>query len=424
MKKKILMILTEFPPAIGGMQTHAINLTEHLHKKGMHICVYTYRSGESGDQCRAFDNSLPFDVHRVLSRLSYFYTIDILIEAVKKFKPDFIYSSTVFYGILSRMTSVPTVCRSVGNDIMRPWIIYPFKKGMRIMSLPFIEDYCYQRFKKLYRPEIVEIMFRKKRTELAIESAQCASSILANSDFTRKILVRNGIHDSRITTLVGGVDSQFFRKPESIMKDPLRLELDLPVGKTILFTACRLVDKKGINFLIRLMANPLSVKFNLHLLIAGDGRRRKRFMEMVSDLGISERVTFTGSIPYRNMPPYFWASDIFVLASTMYKYRLTGLCDAETMGRVLCEANASGIPVIASRTGGIPSVIKDGINGLLFEENSESDLFQKLELLLFNAGLKRRIISGGIEMAGKVFDWRHIMDAHEKIFSTVSGHHD
>ncbi len=137
---------------------------------------------------------------------------------------------------------------------------------------------------------------------------------------------------------------------------------------------------------------------------------------MAIDLGVAASVTFTGPTPYEEMPLYYWACDFFLLASKVYQHPITKMKDAETMGRVLCEANAAGIPVIASKSGGIPSVIADGKNGLLFPEDDEISFLEKLDLLLHDKSLANGLVKNGLLMARNHFDWIHILKAHEKAF--------
>jgi len=421
--KKILMVLTEFPPSIGGMQTHAILLSKRLYEKGMNIEVFTYRAHEKYAECAEVDKGFPFPIHRKLSRISYFYSLRVLTKAVKTFKPDFVYCSNIFYGVLNKLTGVKTICRSVGNDILRPWIIYPFKFGSQLVSNYFLENSLYHFFQKMKRPELVEILFRQKRLKLAVESAKSSEIILANSDYTKKMLHKNGISEDNIEILVGGVDADYFNMPSELKKDELKEELNIPKNRYLMLTACRIVDKKGVDFLITTLSDwhknklidKLCIGKELHLVIVGDGRRFNKFKALAIELGINDFITFTGAVSYKEMPKYYWISDLFVLASTVFKDPVTGLFDAETMGRVLCEANASGIPVIATNSGGIPSVIKDGFNGLLFSENNASEFFEKLQKIT-NDDFSKKLIENGKKLASQKFDWEHILKVHEKYF--------
>ncbi|MFC1670399.1 glycosyltransferase family 4 protein [Spirochaetota bacterium] len=417
MKKRILLILTEFPPRIGGMQTHAIMLSKRLVEMGSTVTVFTYRPSGNLDECRDVDSEFSFPVHRVLSRIVYFRNIELLLRGINDFDPHIIYSSTVFYGILEKLTGVPVICRSVGNDILRPWIAYPYKICSSLLSSAKIERPIYDFYKKMDKPERIEILLREKRLNLTVDSAKSATKILANSNFTRDLLLEAGVLPERIQLVVGGVDTSFFKRPPKFNKDECKNRLCLPPGRKILLTVCRLVDKKGLDFLISSFAAVNPAKKKWHLVIVGNGRRQKRLKRMAVDLNVSEYITFVGAVPYSVMPPYYWVSDIFVLASTVFKDPSTGLKDAETMGRVLCEANAAGLPVLATESGGIPSVITHGDNGLLFLENSREQFYRNIKRLLKDKLLRRHLINCGLKRAREEFDWKHVIGEHERAFA-------
>jgi phosphatidyl-myo-inositol dimannoside synthase len=87
----------------------------------------------------------------------------------------------------------------------------------------------------------------------------------------------------------------------------------------------------------------------------------------------------------------------------------TGLRDVETMGRVLCEANAAGLPVIGSETGGIPSVVTHGYNGLLFEPGNAEALAQQMLFLANTPRAAERLGANGLERARREFDWSVVL---------------
>jgi phosphatidyl-myo-inositol dimannoside synthase len=94
--------------------------------------------------------------------------------------------------------------------------------------------------------------------------------------------------------------------------------------------------------------------------------------------------------------------------------------DAETMGRVLCEANAAGVPVLASRCGGVESVVQCGGNGLLFEPKNAAAFLESLIRLRGDGELRRRLVEGGLEAARTRFDWRVIVDRHQQVFERMA----
>jgi phosphatidyl-myo-inositol dimannoside synthase len=417
---RIMLILTEFPPKVGGMQTHALYLSKHLSSRGYDIEVVTYHpeDEEERDAVLTLDEKMPFPVHRCMSRIGYWNNIDTLTDLGKRFRPDIVYSSTVFYGIMERNLGVPVICRSVGNDIMRPWIAYPFRIGSRLLCRPAIEKRLYNFFKKMDKPEWLDAFFIESRRRLMEYSARKATKIFANSLFTARLLRDIGISDDKIEVVVGGVDSSRFNR-HSGDRVMYRKEFGLPEDRYIITTACRFVEKKGIDFLLRSFAILHNQMPDSHLVIIGSGRHFDRYRLMAGEIGIDECVTFAGSVPHDMVHKYFWCADLFVLASRVYVNPRLGIRDAETMGRVLCEANAAGIPVVASRSGGIPSVINHGENGLLFEPDDSYDLIRKIRHIRDDSGLARKLTRKGRRMAFESFDWSVILRAHERVFAEI-----
>ena len=108
-----------------------------------------------------------------------------------------------------------------------------------------------------------------------------------------------------------------------------------------------------------------------------------------------------------------------MLASRVKVNPITNQRDAETMGRVLCEANAAGIPVIAARSGGIPSVITHNKNGLLFNSDDEDDFLEQIERMRGEPALAESLADNGLQLARQKFDWSVVMAAHEDYFMEV-----
>jgi glycosyltransferase involved in cell wall biosynthesis len=419
--QRILLVLTEFPPSIGGMQAHALYLSRYLADAGYHLVVVTYRpsSTEDRDIARDFDNQFSFPVHRVLSRLVFWYNVEVLGQIAGQFKPDLIYCSTVFYGFLRNTTNVPIVCRSAGNDVLRPWIAYPFPLASRLLATPHLDNWLYNTFKKMEYPELVEIFFQKKRHALVSQSARQMDLVIANSRFTANLLHEVGVAENRVKIAVGGVDAKRFAPPHQRDGLSLRRALGIRDEAYVMTTVCRLVAKKGIDFLLHTFRTAHDLMPDSHLLIVGDGRYSKRYQRLAHELGVSAWVTFTGSVSHLDIHRYYWLTDLFVLASRIQVDPTTGIRDAETMGRVLCEANAAGVPVVAARSGGIPSVIECGQNGLLFEPDDEQSFLTQIQRVRREPELRQKLIQTGLLMAKQKFDWSILLKAHETFFIDI-----
>lgn len=421
---RLLLVLTEFPPRIGGMQTHALYLSRHFHEMGYRVSVVTYRPSTpwERDAAQELDDGLGFKVHRVLSRVSFWHNIELLRRLARGAKPDLIYCSTVFYGFLRDTAHVPIVARSVGNDVLRPWIAYPFRFGSNILAIPRLDNKLYNFFRQLEYPEALERLFREKRHDMVRQSARQLDLILANSDFTAELLAGLGVAEERVKLLVGGVDAKRFDGgPERSAPEIQQLRRTLRVGNGayVITTVCRLVAKKGIDFLLRSFPAVRRVIPNAHLLVVGVGHHSNRLRRLARELGLAECVTFAGRVNHLDIHLYYRLSDLFVLASRVQANPSTGFRDAETMGRVLCEANAAGVPVVATRSGGIPSVVAHGENGLLFESDNEAGLLNQIRRIHTDPRLTRGLVRTGRLMAYQRFDWSVVLKAHEGYFATM-----
>ncbi len=422
-RRRLLLVLTEFPPKIGGMQTHAFHLCKYLSKKGYALKVLTYRSSrEEIEDAKRFDRAQDFPISRCLSRLSYWYNMDKISEIARRFHPDLIYASTVFYGFLRDLTGLPVVCRSVGNDILRPWIAYPFRFASRLLAKNRFEDPLYRFFKRFEYPDWIEKIFYDKRHELMRRSARCMDMVLANSKITERLLYEIGLRKEQVRVIVGGSDVKRFSGngfDRAKSRNRLRRLFKINDDQHLIMTACRMVRKKGIDFLLRSFSDGRKILDDAHLLIVGDGRYGNRYRRMADEMGVSNRVTFTGWVDHMEIQHYYWASDLFVLASREEINSRNGLRDAETMGRVLCEANAAGLPVVASRSGGIPSVITHQLNGLLFEPDDLSSFICQVKRIFTDKILARRLVKSGLEIAQKKFDWPVVLRDQEVSFSAI-----
>jgi glycosyltransferase involved in cell wall biosynthesis len=415
---RVLLVLTEFPPKLGGMQSHALYLARHLTARGYEIEVFTYRAADRSDRRRAaaFDELQPFPVRRVLSRVGHWRNIDLLTAHGRRFQPQLVYASTVFYGALAPALGLPVVCRSAGNDVLRPWIAYPFRRGSRLVSAEPVERWLYGAFRGLRRPAWVDTLFQERRRRLMAASLRSVDRVFANSEFTAGLLAAEGTAADRVRVLVGGVDAGRFARPRLDVA-ALREELGLPPDRYLLTTICRLQPKKGVDLLLAALAELRREGSDAHLVVVGDGPTAAAHRLLAERLGLREHVSFAGAVPHDRVHSYYWASDAFVLASRESVQGRGRVRDVETMGRVLCEANAAGVPVIAARTGGVPSVVEDGRNGLLFEPGDVAGLVERVRWLRGRPGLAARLTAEGLRAARERFDWGAVFDVHEEAFA-------
>jgi phosphatidylinositol alpha-1,6-mannosyltransferase len=188
--------------------------------------------------------------------------------------------------------------------------------------------------------------------------------------------------ETKTTTIAAG---EINTRPDTCQGSPIRL-----------LTVSRIDPRKGLTCLPDAVAALRAAGHDVTLDIVGPavgqtGEDERAAIERAArDLGITDRVRCTGPIPLDRLMPLYRGYDIFVLP--------TG--PGEGIPRVLLEAMAGGLPIVATRVAGIPSLVIDGQNGLLMERASGAAVAESVGRLIGDAALRQRIIGHGYETAG------------------------
>lgn len=185
-----------------------------------------------------------------------------------------------------------------------------------------------------------------------------------------------GADPSRVAIIPPGVDTSHFR-PLDAAESRRRLGMD---GHRVVLYVGRLERLKGLDILLRALAS-LEDTDDARLLVAGGSpgsRELERLKRLASTLGVGDRVDFLGSVERGALPVYYSAADVCVLPSYY-----------ESFGLAALEAAACGRPVVASRVGGLPTVVLDGETGYLIAWRCPGPFVERLEVLLENERLRR-----------------------------------
>jgi glycosyltransferase involved in cell wall biosynthesis len=189
-----------------------------------------------------------------------------------------------------------------------------------------------------------------------------AAEILVLTETTADALAAHGIARAQIHVCPLGVDLGRFGAPTE------RPRLMDPARRWIVYVG-RLVADKGIRDLLEAVPRLRTVKSRL--LIVGDGPERRAARHLTRRLRIADRVVFTGPVAHHDVPPFLQHADVVVLPSWY-----------EERGRIILEAMAAEAPVVATRTGGIPATIDDGVNGVLAPPHDPVRLAEALDGVL------------------------------------------
>jgi len=233
--------------------------------------------------------------------------------------------------------------------------------------------------------------------------------ITANSEYTKNVIIsiENTVKNN-VKIIPMGVDTLRFNPCKA---SDLRNVYD---AEYLILSIGRLVDKKGIEYLIRAMKDVIKVFPNAKLIIGGSGPDMDKLVKICDNLGLNNNVIFVGYIDNSVLPKYYASSDLFVLPSIETKGG-----DTEGLGVVLLEAMGCGTPVIGSNIGGITDIIVNGINGFLIIPENPQDLSDKIIKILSNNDLRKNISQNGLETVEKKFSWELVTDEFIKCYSEL-----
>jgi len=190
-----------------------------------------------------------------------------------------------------------------------------------------------------------------------------------------------------------------------------RRRFGIPEDAFLIGLVGRLEISKGQEVLLRAFAHIHQKYPQARLLFVGDPPPEhsgydQDLQNLARDLGMAERVHFIGFQAVT--PPIFAALDLFVLASRQ-----------EAFGLVLLEAMAQGVPIIATRAGGVPEVIENGVNGMLVNPGDAAELAGAIERLTGDAELRGRLGGAGFRVVRERFGIEMHMIALERHFEEV-----
>jgi len=296
----------------------------------------------------------------------------------------------------------PILARTVGNDVYGAW------HGPRL-PLRFL-------FWRLPHRHPRSLGARLRRLDQAGRVAAVLSglkrcdAVLCNSGYTRDRLQGLGIDAARLGLLVGGVDADRFRPDPA---HPLR-----PDGP-VLGTAGRLKPIKGFDVALEAAARLRALGLRPRLVVAGSGPEEQRLRERGAELGLGEALEFLGDQPAEAMPAFYRRLDFYLQPSVAVRHEATGLAQEESMGRAILEAQASGVPVVASRTGGIPDVVEDGGTGVLVPPGDAGRLAEAIAELAADTERRWRLAATARRSVEERFSWDAVVGATEAAIASV-----
>lgn len=221
-----------------------------------------------------------------------------------------------------------------------------------------------------------------------------------------EVLSRLGIPNNKIHTVKRGVHTKVFRLRKNGEKK--KTELGINKGNVVILYVGRLEKIKGLEYLVETAKQLLKEYNHLTFVFAGEGTLRQKYEEMTRS--IRENVMFLGfrSDVYQLMN----AADIFVLPSRSEAHPISVL-----------EAKACGLPVIASKVGGVPEIVRDGVNGRCVKPKSVEKLTEALRELIDNPSLAKKMGKKGRIFVKQHFSEEVVTNNVEKYYQKLVSLH-
>ena len=389
----ILFVTREYPPfEVGGVARHTFYLVKHLSELGVSCKVLSFgdpRRSHDGvmfvepsssvihkSNCPlALDVRFPFDVMRLTRATS---------SLIKDEDFDVVHVEEPYVGAFVRharkVTTVHDTSYGEIKSILHDHGSLPnFKRAVFYASMgPYLEWMC-----------------------MASSMVVVVPSSHVKEELTRVYRVRNG----KVRVIRNGVE--FSESLESVDKAEAKRRLGL-TGEMLIFTAAQHVARKRLDTLveaIRLLDKEGVEGF--HVVIAGDGPLRQHIISLVRKYGLEGIVSLPGWIPREELELCYQAADIFVLTS-----------EYEAGPMSLLEAMSFGDAAISSKIDGFPSLMREGVDGLLFPVGDFHALSIGIKRLLGDAPLRMRLSPSARSFA-KRFDWKNVAKETVKLYESL-----
>jgi colanic acid/amylovoran biosynthesis glycosyltransferase len=183
-------------------------------------------------------------------------------------------------------------------------------------------------------------------------------------------------------------------------------------GQWQLVQACRLVEKKGLLSALNAFRRFVSDYPKSRLVIAGEGPLRDGLMQKINELSLGNQVTLTGFLSQDDLRKIYNQSHIFIHPS-----ELAPDSNQEGVPNSMLEAMASGLPVVATRHGGIPEAVREGVDGILVPERDETALYEALLQLARQPDLWRQLGKQASQSVAQNFEQRQQIKNLEAVYA-------
>lgn len=228
--------------------------------------------------------------------------------------------------------------------------------------------------------------------------------IAVAEEHKRYLIASEELPPEKMVVIYNGVDLVKFH-PGSAGED-VRRDLGVVPGERVVTTVASLNHYKGVDVFVNAVPAVLESRENARFVVVGDGPERKTLEKLAADLGVAERVTFTGI--RSDVDEILRASDLFVLSSR-----------TEAFPNVILEAMATGLPVVSSDVGSVAELVDEGKTGHRIQPEDPAVLARSISSLLEDGGKAKAFGAAGRRVVEERFRLEGMIEKRESLFAEL-----
>ena len=380
---KILMLTWEYPPRIvGGIARVVHDLSKRLIKDGHEVTVVTYRDNADVPE---YENDKGVNVYRVDN---YMIQPNNFIDWIMQLN----------FNMLSKATEI--INKEGGFDVIHAhdWLVtYAAKSLKNAYDIPIVAT--------IHATEAGRNSGIHDETQRYINDTEWlltyeATEVIVNSNYMKNEIQRLfGLPFDKINVIPNGINLSNFT---GIERDyDFRRQYAMDNEKIILYVG-RLVYEKGVQHLIAAMPKILSNYNDAKLIIAGRGGMMDELRAEASNLGLNDKIYFTGYLNSKQVQKMYKCADVAVFPSTY-----------EPFGIVALEAMLAGVPTVVSDVGGLDEIVTHGVDGMKSYAGNANSIADSVTALLYDHQLATNVSKKAKQKVKDQFNWEKIaQDTH------------
>ena len=380
---KILMLTWEYPPRIvGGIARVVHDLSKRLIKDGHEVTVVTYRDNADVPE---YENDKGVNVYRVDN---YMIHPNNFIDWIMQLN----------FNMLSKATEI--INKEGGFDVIHvhDWLVtYAAKSLKNAYDIPIVAT--------IHATEAGRNSGIHDETQRYINDTEWlltyeATEVIVNSNYMKNEIQRLfGLPFDKINVIPNGINLSNFT---GIERDyDFRRQYAMDNEKIILYVG-RLVYEKGVQHLIAAMPKILSNYNDAKLIIAGRGGMMDELRAEASNLGLNDKIYFTGYLNSKQVQKMYKCADVAVFPSTY-----------EPFGIVALEAMLAGVPTVVSDVGGLDEIVTHGVDGMKSYAGNANSIADSVTALLYDHQLATNVSKKAKQKVKDQFNWEKIaQDTH------------